>query len=157
MTYNKIENYKIIPLEEQEEIPIPNESQGCIRRGYCCKNYPGWFGPGEIEKSADFLNLNVDDFVREYIVIDGIDLPDKGWIDVFTPVRIDRYGKPAWPPATRVDGIYKFFRGPCIFYKHNECEIYPVRPIECKSYFCGQDDNKNLSQEDIAGLWLKGL
>ena len=36
-------------------IEIPSEDEGCINRGYCCCNYPGWFGPGEVEKAAELL------------------------------------------------------------------------------------------------------
>ncbi len=117
----------------------PQKMQYCNGRGCSCKDNPGWFGPGEIVEAAGYLNLNIEDFIKEYIVIESIYNPQYGIIDVYAPVKVDRYGKPNWPTATRVDGFYDFFRGPCIFYKDNDCEIYPVRPVECRNGSCGQN------------------
>jgi Fe-S-cluster containining protein len=133
----------------------PTKEQGCIRRGLCCKNNPGWFAPGEVEKAADFLKMSTDQFIRSYLLIDGIHTPEYGWIDVFVPARLNRFGEFDLPPLSRVDDIYRFTSGPCVFYHENGCDIYPVRPIECRSYFCGNDPSEDLSHEEIAKMWAE--
>lgn len=140
-------------IDEENRIPTPTEEQGCIRRGYCCKNTPGWFAPGELEKAAEHLGMTPDEFANNYLVIDGYELPELGWVKVFAPVRLNRFNEPAMPPLSEVDDIYRYLNGPCIFYKENGCEIYPARPMECRSYFCGRDKDLNIDRKEIAIYW----
>ena len=135
---------------------IPPEEPKCKRRGYCCQHFPGWFGPGEVEKAARHLGMEVDSFVRTYLVIDGIEVEGHGWVDVFAPVRLNKFGEPALPPLSRADSFYRYFDGPCIFFKDNGCIIYPCRPIECRCYYCGRPEEKNLSHKEIALMWIAG-
>lgn len=132
------------------------KEQKCIRRGYCCRSAPGWFAPGEVEKAAAHLEMKADDFVRQYLVIDGIDVEGHGWVDVFVPVRLNKMGEPALPPLHRVDNIYRYFDGPCIFYQNQNCRLHPHHPLECRRYFCGQPEEKNISHKEIALLWVAG-
>lgn len=139
--------------EEPDEHPDP--SLGCVRRGLCCKSSPGWYGPGELERSAQVLGLDPGEFVKRFAVIDGIDV-DGQRVEVFAPVKLDRFGKPAWKPGTRVDGLYRSLRGVCVFYDGTGCRIYQARPIECARYLCTQASELNLSHEQVAALWLSG-
>ncbi|MBN2441571.1 MAG: hypothetical protein JXJ04_09490 [Spirochaetales bacterium] len=128
----------------------------CQRKGDCCRSFPGWFGPGEVEKAAQHLGMEVDDFARKYLIIDGIEVEGHGWVDVFAPVRLNKHGLPAFPLLSRVDVFYRYFEGPCIFFKENGCILYPCHPIECRHYFCGQPEEENLSHQEIARMWIDG-
>ena len=150
-------NKIIMKKTEIKEINSSSHGPRCERKGDCCRSFPGWFGPGEVEKAAGHLTMNVDAFVRKYIIIDGVLVKGHGWVNVFAPIRLNKHGEPALPPLSRVDFFYRYFKGPCIFYKDNGCMIYPSRPIECRYYFCGQTPEKNLSHEEkariVALLW----
>jgi Fe-S-cluster containining protein len=136
---------------DEEPQPHPNPELGCIRRGICCKTSPGWFGPGEVEKAAEALGLDADEFVRNYVVIDQT-VVDGETVHVFVPVKLARDGKPAIKPASMVDGLYRSLRGPCIFYTGEGCRIYSARPVECRHYICTKDD-ENMSHDTIATMW----
>ena len=138
-------------LAEEPE-PHPNPEKGCIRRGICCRSSPGWFGPGEVDKAAAHSGMEPDDFVRTYLVIDDHEI-DGEPVYVFAPVKLGRDNKPAIPPASRVDALYRALRGTCVFFKDNGCSIYPVRPMECEAYVCTNEPEDNLSHEAIARLW----
>ena len=137
----------------EEPAPHPNPELGCVRRGHCCRSSPGWFGPGEAERAARLVGLEPDAFVRRYLVIDGIEVEGRR-VEVFAPVKLDRFGEPALPPASRVDELYRTLRGVCIFFEGDGCGIYEARPVECRSYLCTHAPEQNLSHAAIARLWL---
>lgn len=139
-------------LDEEQE-PHPDPSLGCVRRGLCCRSSPGWFAPGEVEKAAAALDMSPDDFVRKYLVIDSIDV-DGQLAEVFVPVKMGRGNKPLAPPATRVDRLYRMLRSPCVFFKDSGCQIYDVRPLECRHYLCTAAEGDNLSHREIGAMWL---
>ncbi|MFT7626107.1 MAG: Fe-S-cluster containining protein [Myxococcota bacterium] len=138
----------------EEPAPHPSPEKGCIGRGLCCRSSPGWFAPGEVEAAAAHLSLTPDAFVREFAVIDGIEV-DGERVEVFVPVKLDRFGEPAWTPGTRVDAWYGVLRGPCVFYRGKAvgCGIYPVRPTECAEYICTKAPEDNPTHVGIAKLW----
>ena len=138
-------------LDEEPE-PHPDPSQGCIRRGICCKTSPGWFGPGEVEAAAALKGETPDAFVRKYLVIDTQEV-DGEVVHVFAPVKLARDGKPAIPPATRVDTLYRTLRGTCVFFTGEGCGIYAARPIECARFVCTNAPEDNLSHAEIGRLW----
>jgi Fe-S-cluster containining protein len=144
--------------DEQE--PHPDPSKGCIRRGLCCKSNPGWFAPGEVEEAAALKGLEPDAFVRKYLVIDAIDV-DGELVHVFAPLKLGIDGKPAIPPASRADHLYRALRGQCIFYGtaadgEGGCTIYEARPTECRLYVCTNAPADNPTHEQIAKLWRSG-
>lgn len=139
----------------RDPAPHPDPARGCIRRGACCTSSPGWFGPGEAEGAAALLGMEPDAFVRRYCVIDGIELPDHGRVEVFAPLKLGRDGEPALPPVSRVDDWYRFLRGTCIFYASDGCSIYAARPTECRGYVCTNAPEDNPSHESIARLWIE--
>lgn len=136
----------------EEPDPHPDPEKGCIRRGICCRSSPGWFGPGEVEGAAAHLGLTPDELVRRYLIIDRAEV-DGETVEVFAPVKLDRNGAPALPPATRADELYRVLRGSCVFFGGSGCAIYPARPIECARYVCTNEPEDNLSHVDIARLW----
>ena len=135
--------------------PHPAPEKGCIRRGLCCRTNPGWFGPGEVEKAAEFLGMDPDDFVRTYVIIDKV-VVDGEKVEVFVPVKRGRDGNPVHKPGTRVDAMYSMFPSPCIFFENNGCKIYAARPSECAAYLCTRPASENLSHEEIGRRWKRG-
>jgi hypothetical protein len=70
---------------------------GCYGRGACCRNNPGWFGPGEMEKAAEHMGMEPEAFFRKYLVV--VSTP------VATPegrVTVSAFARPrSTPRATR--------------------------------------------------------
>jgi uncharacterized protein len=79
----------------------------CQKSGHCCKR-PGYVlvTQKEIKKMADYVDSTVVDFEFQNVVIDN------GWKAVATPQ----------------------FRQDCFLNEKGQCNIYPVRPIACKTY-----------------------
>lgn len=81
------------------------ECTGC---GQCCTGFPGyiWVDEQEIQNIASFLNLSVKEFSNRYL----------------------RY----------VNGRLSLLELPtnydCIFLKDKKCQIYPVRPTQCRTF-----------------------
>lgn len=141
-----------------EQPPHPNPELGCIRRGLCCKSSPGWFAPGEVEAAAALRGMEPDAFVRKYLVVDHQEVAGEV-VHVFAPVKLGIDGRPAIPPASRTDALYRALRGQCTFYdvKAQGCGIYEARPTECRLYICTNAPGDNPSHEDIALLWRPDL
>ena len=136
-------------------IPTPAREQGCIRRGYCCRSNPGWFAPGQVARAARHAGQDVAEFAARYLIVDQVELPSGPRVEVFAPLKLDRFSQPAMPPLTRVDALYRMLPGPCIFYDADEgCRIHPQRPAECAAYFCSQPEDQHLSYEAIGAMWL---
>jgi len=136
----------------EEAQPHPNPELGCIRRGLCCKSHPGWFGPGQVERAAELKGMTPDDFVKQYLVVDWLDL-DGERIHVFAPAKIAIDGDPLYPTGKVVDTLYQLLRSPCIFYNGDGCRIYQSRPIECERYVCTNMPEDNISHAEIARMW----
>src|SRR5688500_1640879 len=80
----------------------------CTGCGQCCTGAPGytWVTEQEIVSIADYLNLSIDDFSRKYIR------------------KIDeRY-------SLKED--YQNYD--CVFLKDKKCQIYSVRPTQCRTF-----------------------
>lgn len=81
------------------------ECTGC---GQCCTGSPGyiWVNEQEIESIATFLNLSIQEFSHLYL--------------------------------RRVKGRFSLLELPktydCIFLKDKKCQIYPVRPTQCRTF-----------------------
>ena len=131
----------------------------CLQCGDCCNQNPGWFAPGEMEKAAEHLSMSTDEFAKNFLIIDSIELQEFGKVEVFAPLRMNKFNEPARPPLTRVDFFYRYFTGRCIFFKDKGCMIYPHRPIECKNYYCskisGGLDDIGITHEKIAQMWVE--
>lgn len=139
----------------EDPAPHPDPARGCIRRGICCRSSPGWFAPGEVEQAAEVLGITPHELVGQSLVIDSIDV-DGERVEVFAPVKLDRFGKPALRPGARVDDLYRFLRGVCTFFDGNGCGIYEARPYECRQYVCTNAPEENADHESIARMWLSG-
>lgn len=80
----------------------------CTECGQCCTGAPGyaWVNDDEIQAIAKFLKLDVETFGKRYL----------------------RY----------VNGRYALLEQretfDCIFLKNKKCQIYPVRPTQCRTF-----------------------
>lgn len=80
----------------------------CTECGQCCTGAPGyaWVTDKEIEAIAAYLKMTVKDFSKKYL----------------------RY----------VNGRYSLLEKKisfdCIFLKDKKCQIYPVRPSQCRTF-----------------------
>jgi len=94
----------------QEESPWYTEGLrfSCTGCGQCCTGAPGyvWVTPEEIEQIATHLNLTVDDFSQRFL--------------------------------TNVKGRFSLVEMPktydCVFLKDKKCQIYSVRPTQCRTF-----------------------
>jgi Fe-S-cluster containining protein len=137
------------PTDSGDDAPV------CVNRGACCKHSPGWFGPGEAERAAEHLGLEIGDFVQRYLILDNVMVGNLR-VEVFAPVKADDDGNPVEGPNVRISRVYHFMSGACIFYDAagKACGIHAARPIECRHYFCQQPEERNLSKEAIGSMWL---
>jgi Fe-S-cluster containining protein len=138
----------------------PDPEKGCIRRGLCCRQNPGWFGPGEMERAAELKGMDPDTFVRTYCIIDSTQV-DGQTVHVFAPIKLGRDGEPLRTPGTLADRVYTMFPSPCVFFQIGDdgvggCGIYGARPVECRKYICTNKPADNPTKEQVARLWLKG-
>lgn len=80
----------------------------CIGCGSCCRGFPGyvWINRDEIEKISKFLNLEIKVFLQKFCRESNNKIALKEWL----------------------------FDYSCIFLKENRCTIYPVRPLQCKTF-----------------------
>lgn len=140
------------PFWAQPE-PHPTPERGCTRRGLCCRASPGWFAPGEAEAAADVLDVDPDHLARNYLVIDGCEVPGEGWVEVFAPLKLAADGTPLVPALTRVDDVYRRLHGACVFFDGSGCRIYAARPAECRAYVCTNPPARNLTHVEIARRW----
>jgi hypothetical protein len=119
-------------------------------------NNPGWFGPGEVEKTAELLGLTPEALFRKCLVVvsaQASDVPGQPTLDLFAPVKVDERGQPLVATGARVPRVYEMMSGACIFYQRGRCAIHAARPIECRRYFCEQADELNMTRAELARLW----
>lgn len=104
------------------------ECTGC---GQCCTGAPGytWVNKDEIQQIAQFLNLTVNEFSRQYL------RRVKGRLSLLElPKTYD-----------------------CIFLKDKKCQIYPVRPTQCKTYPWWPQNLKTEKEWQEAARFCEGI
>lgn len=98
----------------------------CTQCGKCCTGSPGyvWVNEAEMAEMAEFLKISIADFKKFY--------------------------------ARRFGQKYlliekKSQNHSCIFYKDQKCQVYAVRPLQCRSYpFWKENVNSEKSWNLIA-------
>ncbi len=80
----------------------------CTECGQCCTGAPGyvWVTEAEIQQMAHYLNLPLEEFFKRYIRRIGERLSLREHSKTYD----------------------------CIFLKNKKCQIYPVRPIQCRTF-----------------------
>lgn len=110
---NEKSKLNIIKEDIPPSSPTPWYKEGlrfaCTECGKCCTGKPGyvWLTEDEMHRIADYLNLPIDRFIRQY-----------------TRRKYNRYAL-IEKKAHHYD---------CIFLKDKKCSIYPVRPKQCRTY-----------------------
>lgn len=104
------------------------ECTGC---GQCCTGSPGytWVSIKEIMEIADYLKISIDEFSKKYlrIVGDKISLLEH-------QVTFD-----------------------CVFLKDKKCQIYPVRPTQCRTFPWWPKNLKSLEDWKDAAKHCEGI
>jgi Fe-S-cluster containining protein len=102
------------------------ESGTCDRCRSACDRKPGWFLPGEAEKTAEYLGLSLLELFREHLAVD--------WWDAVEPVFL-------LSPAVRGNKAGQEFpgdpTGSCVFFEEGRCRIHRAKPHECAVSWCG--------------------
>lgn len=91
-----------------------------------CRRKPGWYKPGEIEKSAELLGLTTKEFFDQYVMVDYwcSDEENKEPVFVLSPAFAGSGG-----------GMAPFDpKGACSLFKDGNCKIHGAKPFECSEY-----------------------
>lgn len=118
---------------------IEHKDCSCESCVSACRYKPGWFMPGEAEKAADLLNMELPDFFKQYLGVDWWTNRDseqvvegqQGEIFVLAPATLNMDSGDMYPGNPR---------GQCIFLKGGRCSIHSVKPFECRRYMHDEDD-----------------
>lgn len=103
----------------------------CTGCGKCCTGSPGyvWVTLNEIEEIADHLQLSLDEFSQKYL--------------------------------RKVKGRFSLKEHPstydCAFLKDNKCEIYEVRPTQCRTYPWWPKNLKSKKDWQEAATYCEGI
>jgi uncharacterized protein len=118
-TDTKLQSLHIIKEHEVDESSCSDEASSkvwyekglrfsCTQCGKCCTGKPGyvWLDDEDLDQILTYLNITIDEFANKYLrLVDGrIALRERG-------VNYD-----------------------CVFLKGKQCQIYPVRPKQCKTF-----------------------
>lgn len=114
-----------------------------------CNNSPGWFLPGEAEKSAKLLGMAFGEFKKKYLI-------QEFWcgdpeIDVLAPRKKSQragFRRATWGSA--------WLPSPCVFLKRKRCMIHEAKPHECRMALCCVNNDQNI-REEIAKKWANIL
>jgi Fe-S-cluster containining protein len=133
---------------------LPFSCTGC---GKCCKTTGSvYMSPAEYNKAADYLNVTTDAFVQEYASHTLAAVPAPSTVSVVSvPVSEDNLAAATTDTVTATTAAILAAAaepwicikdqtsesvdadGPaCIFLDRttNHCQIYPVRPVQCRTY-----------------------
>jgi len=101
----------------------------CQRCDYCC-TFPGGTvtaSETEFQQIAEFLQITFQQFLERYTVV----------VDRFVSIKSTE-------------------KGPCIFYDQG-CSIYPVRPIQCRTFPFWRDILKSKVRWDQTAETCQGI
>lgn len=103
----------------------------CTGCGKCCTGAPGvvWVTLDEIVKMAEYLKLSIDQFAKRYL--------------------------------REIDCKYalkeNFVTHDCVFLKDAKCQIYPVRPTQCRTFPWWKENLENKEAWQEAALHCEGI
>jgi uncharacterized protein len=103
----------------------------CTGCGQCCTGAPGyiWVSQLEIEQIASHLQLSIAEFSRRYLrLVDG---------------RLSLLERPQ---------TYD-----CVFLKNQKCQIYSMRPTQCRTYPWWPKNLKSEKEWQEAAQWCEGI
>ncbi len=110
------------------------ESCSCDACTSACRTDPGRFLPGEVERLADFLRINVEQLWRDYLILKR--LQHKGssiWVPA--PAKFKTRFRYVTLPGHRARDYHDTEKGTCVFLSEQGlCTIHAVKPYECGAY-----------------------
>lgn len=103
----------------------------CTECGKCCGGRPGyvWMTLEEIERIANYLNESIEVFTKKYLR------------KVHGRWSLLEYSK-----------SYN-----CIFLKDNRCSVYPVRPVQCRTFPWWPENLSSREAWEEAALECEGI
>lgn len=103
----------------------------CTQCGQCCTGAPGyaWVSDEEIEAIANYLHIPLEKFYKRYL----------------------RYVKDSY--ALKEDSR----NYDCIFLKDKKCQIYPVRPKQCRTFPWWTQNLQSREDWDKAARFCEGI
>ena len=104
---------------------MPIMDCNCEKCCSACTNKPGWFLPGEAERVAEFLGIDLKELFDEKLVVDYYFRGTDKETFVLAPAITDIKPGGLMPMNPL---------GQCVFYKDGQCSIHDVKPSECKEY-----------------------
>ena len=127
--------------ETKDKRVISCECESCKN---ACKHKPGWFMPEQIDAILKYFNvISIDELLKlGQIAIDW-------WVDDNNILLL----------APNIKGNEEIYypgdpTGECIFFNRGKCDIYKIRPYECRQYFHGQSFNiTDKRHEKVAQMW----
>ncbi|MFI5343581.1 MAG: YkgJ family cysteine cluster protein [Chlamydiales bacterium] len=103
----------------------------CTECGQCCTGAPGyvWVNDQEIEQIASHLNLSIEEFAQRYL--------------------------------RRVRGRLSLLEHPktfdCVFLKDKKCQIYSIRPTQCRTFPWWPRQLKSAKDWQEAAQYCEGI
>lgn len=130
----------------------------CDHCSFCC-NRPGWFAPGEAQRTARALGFPWEEFRDHYLVIDSLFDGKRiiyGWCPAKTVTATGELVEPAGKLVSSTWQIPQLGQM-CIFWKDFRCSIHDVKPLECKEYECWNPDPKKSTalHGSLLRLWRR--
>lgn len=123
------------------------DSGTCGRCVAGCGHKPGWFLPGEAEKTAAFMGMTLPEFFSAFLAVDWWEaVPEAGLPEVFVLSPAVTQGVPGQEfPADP--------RGTCVFFQEGRCRIHPVKPHECRETWCGDPFAGPMAHHEAMTAW----
>jgi Fe-S-cluster containining protein len=104
-------------------------SCACYKCKGACRSKPGWYLPGEAERTAKLLGISLQELFDKYLCVD--------WYEWFNDWGDSHDTFLLAPATTKTDpgGISHYWNtGICIFLKNWHCTIHGAHPHECRKY-----------------------
>ncbi len=118
----------------------------CAKCVECCERRPGWFKPGEAERAAALLNMSLQEFFDQYLVIDYWAQSKENILLLMPRQKGYRRKRLSFSCALRT--------AECIFLEQGLCKIHEAKPFECKATMgCVKDVEVTGWHEDAAMAW----
>lgn len=106
----------------------------CDACASACRNDPGRFLPGEIDRLAAYLKISVEELWREYLILKKLSLKGS-FIWVPAPAKFKTKFRYVTKPGHRAKDYHEKERGRCVFLNSEGlCTIHAVKPYECGAY-----------------------
>ena len=108
--------------------PLGCKCKLCVN---ACENKPGWFLPGEAEKAATLLGIDMPTFFKRKLMVD--------WWENW-PVGRNGNSREVFLLSPALVGESAGVEAPgnpsgkCVFLKRGKCEIHAAKPHECRMY-----------------------